>query len=595
MKVLNILFLALFLTIIAYGQSSEYCNTEVKHLGIDAEEPSKISITIANLGATSMFVEIESGDADPVDFLLVLGGSGATISDEDTSVEGKIRRTLTWETPPTDVTLNVLWSKASFEGNWQLGPEDITVPFAATCDGTSTPAIDLPITFDNAEIDYGLADFGNNVSRIVVDPTDGTNMVVESIKTDSAEIWAGTTAGGEGLANPIPFVNGGTKMTVRVWSPDAGIPVRLKVENTADPGISVETEAMTTVAMEWDTLEFDFSNPAEGTPAIDFNNTYDKVSIFFNFGTTGADAGEKTYFWDDVQFVEPEINLVELPISFDDPEVNYNLVDFGGNASSIVVDPTDANNMVVQSIRTAASEVFAGTTAGGDGLVNPIPFDASNTIMSVRVWSPDANIPVRLKVENAANGAISVETEVMTTVAMDWDTLEFDFTNNVAETAAIDFNNTYDKVTIFFNFGTSGADAGEKTYFWDDVQFIGGGGLALVELPINFDDPEEDYNLVDFGGNASSIVVDPTDANNMVVQSTRTAASEVFAGTTAGGDGLVNPIPFDASNTIMSVRVWSPDANIPVRLKVENAANGAISVETEVMTTVAMDWDTLGI
>ena len=31
-------------------------------------------------------------------------------------------------------------------------------------------------------------------------------------------------------------------MTVRVWSPDAGIPVRLKVEDIADCAKSVETD-----------------------------------------------------------------------------------------------------------------------------------------------------------------------------------------------------------------------------------------------------------------------------------------------------------------------------------------------------------------
>jgi hypothetical protein len=29
---------------------------------------------------------------------------------------------------------------------------------------------------------------------------------------------------------------------------------------------------------------------------------YTKVSIFFNFGTTGASSGEQTYYWDDVDF-----------------------------------------------------------------------------------------------------------------------------------------------------------------------------------------------------------------------------------------------------------------------------------------------------
>ena len=62
---------------------------------------------------------------------------------------------------------------------------------------------------------------------------------------------------------------------------------------------------MTTVASEWETLEFDFTNNVDGTPALNLDNNYTKASIFFNFGTTGAsEQGEKTYYWDDVEFVE---------------------------------------------------------------------------------------------------------------------------------------------------------------------------------------------------------------------------------------------------------------------------------------------------
>jgi len=169
--------------------------------------------------------------------------------------------------------------------------------------GGGEGALALPVTFDDGSLDYGLTDFGGNQSEIVEDPTDATNNVVQSTKTTSAELWAGTTVGGDaGFGDPIPFTSGATTMSVRVWSPDAGIPIRLKVEDSTDPTISVETEAVTTVASEWETLVFDFSNEATGTAALNLASNYNKASMFFNFGTTGADAGEKTYFWDDMEF-----------------------------------------------------------------------------------------------------------------------------------------------------------------------------------------------------------------------------------------------------------------------------------------------------
>ena len=54
------------------------------------------------------------------------------------------------------------------------------------------------------------------------------------------------------------------------------------------------------MANGWETLTFDFANQAAGTAALNLAYTYNKVSIFFNFGVTGAAAGAKTYYFDDV-------------------------------------------------------------------------------------------------------------------------------------------------------------------------------------------------------------------------------------------------------------------------------------------------------
>ena len=72
-------------------------------------------------------------------------------------------------------------------------------------------------------------------------------------------------------------------MSIRVWSPLAGAPLRVKVENAQDPTISVETEAIASVGGEWQTLVFDFANEAMGTSPIDFSRVYNKLSIFIQF------------------------------------------------------------------------------------------------------------------------------------------------------------------------------------------------------------------------------------------------------------------------------------------------------------------------
>jgi hypothetical protein len=159
------------------------------------------------------------------------------------------------------------------------------------------------ITFDDAAVTYALTGFGGaEDSTVVVDPAGGTSNVARVVKSATAELWAGTTVstGASQSVPTIPFAAGSTSMTVRVYSPDAGIPVRLKVEDAADPTHTCETEATTTTANAWETLTFNFSNQAPGTAALNLAFTYNKISIFFNFGTTGATAGAKTYYLDDI-------------------------------------------------------------------------------------------------------------------------------------------------------------------------------------------------------------------------------------------------------------------------------------------------------
>ena len=90
------------------------------------------------------------------------------------------------------------------------------------------------------------------------------------------------------------------------------------MENSNDPTQTCETEINTTLAGEWEVMEFDFLNQAPGTQTLEiglgFGWTYNMASIFFNFGTEGSVAGEKTYFFDDVFFGEFIVSTQDLKI-----------------------------------------------------------------------------------------------------------------------------------------------------------------------------------------------------------------------------------------------------------------------------------------
>jgi hypothetical protein len=285
---------------------------------------------------------------------------------------------------------------------------------------------------------------------------------------------------------------------------------------------------------------------------------------------------------------------IDLPITWEGTTVNYTVTDFGGNASTVVVDPTLASNTVLKSDKTATAELWAGTTLSTPtGLATVIPFSAGNTIITVRVWSPDAGIQVRLKAEVVGDPTKSVETEATHTTANGWQTLTFDFSSQASGTAPINFAFSYNMLSIFYNFGVTGATAGLKTYYCDDIMFGSGSTLTQVDLPITFDDAMVDYDLISFGNAIDSIVVDPTNPNNMVLRQDKPAGAQTWAGTVLGDGGLANAIPFTATHHFMTARVWSAAAGTPVLMKVEDVANGAVSVETFATTTTAGAWETL--
>lgn len=168
--------------------------------------------------------------------------------------------------------------------------------------------INLPIDFEGTTTNYTVTDFGGTASTLLADPTNSSNTVIRTIKTSGSALWAGTTMSTPaGFSSAIPFTASNRKVYVRVWSPDAGIPVRLKVEVVGTPTQSCETQTNTTV-VGWQMMEFDFNNQAPSTAAFNPAFNFNMMSIFFNFGTDGATAGEKTYYFDSVSYAAPLSN-----------------------------------------------------------------------------------------------------------------------------------------------------------------------------------------------------------------------------------------------------------------------------------------------
>lgn len=149
----------------------------------------------------------------------------------------------------------------------------------------------LPLTFQSSTLTYSFTDFGGAAASVVTNPDQtgiNTSTKVGALtKTNGAQVWAGSFIE---LASPIDF-SSLKKIKMKVWSPKAGIVVKLKLENLANNNINTELDATTTVANGWQELTYDFSS-------INNANNYQRVVVFFDFGNAGDGS---TYYFDDIK------------------------------------------------------------------------------------------------------------------------------------------------------------------------------------------------------------------------------------------------------------------------------------------------------
>ena len=185
-QLLVVAMLTLCATFTFAQTQSEYCEREVSHFPADIPE-SKVKITIANIDANSMYVEIESVDEmDPVSALLipVLTTPGASLSPENKETPGKISRVISFEsTAPENVDMIIQWRKTVNPGpTWQLTQDVTSFPFAATCP-FDPPAPPAPPVFCRETVRH----FGGNPESeilLTIAKLDDNSMYVEIEGTD---------------------------------------------------------------------------------------------------------------------------------------------------------------------------------------------------------------------------------------------------------------------------------------------------------------------------------------------------------------------------------------------------------------------------
>ncbi len=365
----------------------------------------------------------------------------------------------------------------------------------------SSSQILLPIHFESNQITTDdFINFDGGTGSVIENPyinDQNLSGYVGQIIRNGGQIWAGSYLV---LVDYLDF-SSNTHISMNVYSPISGLTVKFKLEG--DNGAQTERDTNTTVSNGWETLTWSFA----GEPS----NTYNKLVLMFDFGNIGDGSVNSTFYLDDITSFDPSggLSQIDLPVTFEDSSVYYSLIDFEGNGPSTIIE--EGGNHYVQVIKTDASGTSAGVTIGTEeGFATNIPITNSDTKMYAHVYvdgTSQIGIPVRLKIENSNDPTQSVETEAFTTVAGNWEILEFDFNNEASGTAVLNTSFPFNMASMFFNFGSSGNN--DIVYFFDNISFSSPISLGLEDQVI-FDYkiyPNPTSNVINIQGDISDLKV----------------------------------------------------------------------------------------
>jgi hypothetical protein len=275
-------------------------------------------------------------------------------------------------------------------------------------------------------------------------------------------------------------------------------------------------------------------------------------------------------------------NPITFPVTFDDPNVAYNVAVFSGASFEILDNPD------VSGTNDEASKVGAITNSGAEyeginfDLGTQLDLAAAKTI-TMNFWA-DAPVDVLMKLEQGTGPDIEVTASHGGT---GWEVISFDFNSS----------DKYVRVTLFVD--GPGTTAG--TFYMDDI--------IQIETPPAACTPETtqsldaaDFNLTFQTDPTASI----TDAGAVMISVANpdpdnavNSSCQVGKIDRNGGDLFANnQIEFDSkldlnANAGFKIKVWSPVAGTNVLVKLEEKTNSGINVEVGATTTSDGTWEEL--
>lgn len=156
-------------------------------------------------------------------------------------------------------------------------------------------------------------------------------------------------------------------------------------------------------------------------------------------------------------------NALTLPMTFEQPDVNYAWGDFGGSNTTIIPNPYPSGintSATVGKIVKTKDQTWAGNYIS---MSSPLDF-TSNKKFKVKVYSFRPGLRVLLQLERSGDNSFMENVEAVTTTANAWEELTFDFSSKIT-----DNSKRLQNILFFLDNGTLGDGSQNYTILFDDI------------------------------------------------------------------------------------------------------------------------------
>ena len=331
--------------------------------------------------------------------------------------------------------------------------------FFMCCFSVTSAQVTLPIDFESGTTTADFTDFDGGFAEVVANPApdavNGSATVCQLVRNGGLP-WGGSLLQ---MGEYFDFSEA-TSIRMKVWSPRQGVRIKMKLEGY----LNTEIDQWNVTQGGWEVMTWNFAGQ--------YSMTYDKLVFMFDFENVGDGSDQSTFYFDDIEQLDASggLSQLDLPCTFEDETVDQTTYDFWGNASQVVEDPTMPGNHVVEVVKMPVAVGWSGTMIGTiEGFANQRSLSLKRKRRSVCACGPRLREPRFCSKTELAGEGIYAET-IQYTSQEGWETLEFNFGNELPGGPELEVNYPYDLLVIFFGFGDEGVEGG-TTYYFDDVYF----------------------------------------------------------------------------------------------------------------------------